>query len=357
MGLNVPISGILLLALTIPFPGHPGAAERPHAQSTAQAAGNDERLSGLDTLVPVFEVDDRPLREVLNLLSYFSGLNYIVAEGVPKCQVSAKLTHVTVGQILDIMLPMYGLDWEISEGNGFVRVVRAVRGDFVEVCDPVTFSEPQVLLEYEPLREKLSQILPVFEVDNRPVQEIFNLISRFSEGVNFILCPDIPEDPIPIRTLNRTCGQYLVDLMLECSLVWKPVPGTSAIIVAPRERKNKPLLRDSAAESSPTEIPQATQDLSEIVPELGTVIETFEVKNRPLGEVLNLLSKESGLNFTSFGSWDSPTITASFRNRTVQEILNALAPKYGFRWDVSDSGPFILLGGYHEGPPRVIPAK
>jgi len=269
--------------------------------------------------------------------------------------VSAKMSNVTVKQILDVMLPMHGLAWEPDADSHMVQILPGDGKPVEDLCDPAAFLEPSELLEYEPLREKMGQPLPVFEVDKRPVREMFNLISRFCEGVNFILCPGIREDLVFMGSAYTTCGECLVNLMQKCDLVWKPVPGTSAIVIAPREREENTAGSAGDQVSPEAEVQAATQDVSEIVPQLNKVIEKLEVRDRPLSQVLNMLSRESGPNFV--GGGPEADVTASFRNETVEGILNALSPKYGFRWDVFDDGRSILIGGYHDGPPRVIPSN
>jgi len=66
---------------------------------------------GLDTVIPRIEVYDRPIKDVLGLIWRFSGLNFLTSEKVPNAPVTMKMTNVTVRQILNSLLPSYGLFW------------------------------------------------------------------------------------------------------------------------------------------------------------------------------------------------------------------------------------------------------
>jgi type II secretory pathway component GspD/PulD (secretin) len=92
------------------------------ALSTA-AQEAETTVTGLEAKVPVFEVDNRPVKEVLNLLARFSNLNFITTLAVQDVPITAKMSDVTVKQILDTVLPRYGLNYIKKPGEDFITVM------------------------------------------------------------------------------------------------------------------------------------------------------------------------------------------------------------------------------------------
>jgi type II secretory pathway component GspD/PulD (secretin) len=135
------------------------------------ALAQEENMQGLDQMVPVFEVDNRPIKEVLNLLSRFSGLNFLTTAQVPDVPVTAKMSNVTVKQILDSLLPSYNLCHIKQAGEDFIRVMTQ------EEC--------------KALEEPEEFITRVFDLTYADVQKVAPIMTQLkSQGGTLFILPD-----------------------------------------------------------------------------------------------------------------------------------------------------------------------
>jgi hypothetical protein len=113
--------------------------------------------NGLDTVIPLLELHDRPIKELLNLLSRFSGLNFLTTAEVPDVPVTCRMTNVTVREVLDMLLPSYNLNWIRKPGEDLVRVMTSQEYSEEFYCTP-EFVSYVFILEYADL-QKVSSIL------------------------------------------------------------------------------------------------------------------------------------------------------------------------------------------------------
>ncbi len=93
--------------------------------SYCQPAADPGSGSGLDAVVPIFQCDQMPINEALQMLSKFASIDIITSKGVGTIPVNASLTNMTVRQILDTLLKQYGLVWKQDATTGVVTVMTA----------------------------------------------------------------------------------------------------------------------------------------------------------------------------------------------------------------------------------------
>lgn len=394
-------------------------ARRPDA-GPRRGSTIDGEIRGLDTRLREISIDQKPLKETLNLLSRATMQNFVTTAAVPDVPVTAKMSNVTVREILDTILGQYGLAWTEPEDECFIKIMteeeKAKENQWVwELVECEVLAPPMVVQRLLPLLEPgerleanmekhgvailalpprraaleteiralevkvrdwlegqaggitekitgLKAEVPVFEVDNRPLADVMNLIGRFS-GLNYIVHPTVRGLPVTAKLQNVTVRDILDMVLPHYGCRWEPTANLKSIRIVPDSQPtrvgvfSRPSYVDPPSRASAPLIEAPTQEITELLPELKTVIPQLEFEDQPVKLILNSLSKESGLNFIGLGMIPEKKISARLNGLTVREILDALMPEYGCRWDVVPESHSIMFGPYHEGPPRVVPAE
>jgi hypothetical protein len=84
-----------------------------------------EGIPGLDKEVPVLELKDQPLREVMRLVGGFAEMDFVIEGDAGDARVDAKLSGLTVREALDALLPANGCRWEPTADGKAIRVFQA----------------------------------------------------------------------------------------------------------------------------------------------------------------------------------------------------------------------------------------
>jgi hypothetical protein len=98
---------------------------------------------GLDTKLEDFWVSDLPIRQLLRSLSHEAGFGYVVVREVEELPVTARLSGLTVRQILEAVLPAYGCAWESVADGRVIAVTSNPRPDLTNAIRIAPDSENQ----------------------------------------------------------------------------------------------------------------------------------------------------------------------------------------------------------------------
>jgi hypothetical protein len=301
-----------------------------------------EEVPGLDNVVPRFEVDNRPVREIMPLLCSFPGINFVISPQVPNVPVTARLHGATVREILDTILSAYGLRWQVQPGGKVIRIVPASGVQAGKQGNARPHRRGSL-----PTVEGLDTPVPVFEVDNRPIKEVLNLVARFSK-LNFVCSAEVKDLPVTARMRDVTVRGILDAVLPLYGLAYTTRPDQDFVAVMTQAEYDEEVrnrsLNDKMEHGTHLEQQQDTAAIpDELIPLLDTVIPSLEVSNRPLKEALNLISRFTGLSIVTLGQIPETMVTARFSNVTVREILDDLLPAYGCEWRPGPDGASISV--------------
>jgi len=361
----------------------------------------DGEPKGLDTRFSKVGTFNRPIKEILNLLSRSAEVNFMTSAKVEDVPVTFQMQNVTVRQILDTILPEHGLAWRESDRGDFIEVMPEeekkdrervewetveckvlaapvvvqqlwrsleqgerieARGDGNEVAILGTEGRRDILRKeiraleaktlawlpsHEEFLEKqypgLGQMVPVFEVDNRPIKEVLSLLSRFS-GLNFIVSHDVPDLPVTAKLSNVTIRTILDTLLPAYELAWEPGPGKYVRVVREEEESGGLTIgRRKPKKMTASGPPKPPEPREEDIPGLDKEVPVLEVKDQPLSQVMLQLGKIADLNFVVEGDARDRKVDAKLSGLTVRETLEAILPANSCRWEPTVDGKAIRV--------------
>ncbi len=249
-------SAALLVALVLTL--GLGSGDPVLAQETDQ--------QGLDTVVPSISVSGIDIREVLVLLSKYSGLNFTTSKDV-KGPVTVELSDVTVRGVLDVVLKDNGFNYIITE-DGIVRVMtqeqflQETRGE-VNIIDqrivPRYVSVEDLQQAIRPLLSKDGKITTVKATNTVVVSDRPEIISKIG---NFLPLVDV-------QTITRVFRLEFVDVDAIRQQVEAVIDSRKGQIQVDKER-NIIII---------TTTPENMEKVAQIIEEFDfkLQIETFEI--------------------------------------------------------------------------------
>jgi general secretion pathway protein D len=119
---------------------------------------------GLDTVVPSISVSGIDIREVLVLLSKYSGLNFTTSKDV-KGPVTVELSDVTVRGVLDVVLKDNGFNYIVTE-DGIVRVMTQEKF-LQETRGEVNIIDQRIVPRYVSVEDLQQAIRPLLSKDGK----------------------------------------------------------------------------------------------------------------------------------------------------------------------------------------------
>ena len=144
---------------------------------------------GLDTIVPKMSVRNIDIREVLILLSKYSGLNFTTTKEV-KGLVTVELTDMSIRDILDVVLGNNGFRYRLTPSN-IVRVMTAAQYD----------------AEESPISKGLDTVISSFSVVDMDLREVLDMLSQRS-GRNFTISKEV-KGYVTTAIENKTVREIL----------------------------------------------------------------------------------------------------------------------------------------------------
>jgi hypothetical protein len=360
----------------------------------------DGEPKGLDTRFSEVGAVSRPVKEILNLLSRSAEVNFITSAKVENVPVTFQMRNITVRQVLDRLLPEYGLAWRESDRGSFIEVLpveekkerdrvewetvecqvlaapvvvqqlwRSLeQGERIEARDGnevaiLANEERRTILKrevraleaktlawlpsHEEFLEKeypgLGHMVPHFEVDNRPIKDVLNLLSRFS-GLNFVAATDVPDVPVTAKLSNVTVRVILDSLLPAYGLAWEPGPaGIVRVVREANESGGLTIGRRKPGKAAASGPPIPPVPRGEGIPGLDRKVPVLEVKDLPLRDVMRLVGGSAEMDFVIEGDAGDARVDAKLSNLTVREALEALLPANGCRWEPTADGKAIRV--------------
>ncbi len=268
-------------------------------------------------------------KEIIQILAEQSGMQYILDIDI-KRQVTFHLNNPTVKQVLDAVLPAYGLDYLIL-GNGAVRIgdqnrlsplqknIQKLKSASISTTSPSELDQR--------IEEKVN-------FEKKKIKDILDFLHEKC-GLNFQLDSHLSDIEVSATFEQPTVRQILYFLMTRARLDYLVVSG-GTIFLAPPTTIN---IANSFLRKSPEQNPKV--DLYQ------TIKGPIECTQVNIAEIFSILQAETGLQYVLDQGIADIQLSFSFMNPTLADILDLVLPAYFLDYIVLDSG-IVRIG--HTGP-------